>query len=63
MKDPEECKIIPRVRQSNNQNRLKERKEKLQAVVLSESRLRSYFHLPLSDAAEKLGVCSTALKK
>jgi hypothetical protein len=62
MKDPEECKIIPRVRQTN-QNRNTERKEKIQAVVLSETLLRSYFHLPLSDAAVKLGVCSTALKK
>ena len=32
-------------------------------ILLSASKLRSHFNLPLNDAAKKLGVCATAIKK
>ena len=32
-------------------------------ILLSASKLRAHFNLPLNDAAKKLGVCATAIKK
>ena len=32
-------------------------------VTLSADSLRTYFNLPLVDAARKMGICATAIKK
>ncbi len=32
-------------------------------IVLNAAMLRAHFNLPLNDAAKKLGVCATAIKK
>lgn len=32
-------------------------------VMLNFAMLRAHFNLPLNDAAKKLGVCATAIKK
>eukprot|EP00961_Rhodomonas_salina_P131270 1766629-Rhodomonas_salina.1 len=50
--------------------RLKRRKDRdnfedieAEPIVLDAETLKKYFHLPLSVAAQKIGVCTTALKQ
>jgi hypothetical protein len=57
-----ECKIIPRPRRSKTRCNL-ENLERSPPIFLSLNMLKAYFHLPLNDAAQSLGVCCTALKK
>jgi hypothetical protein len=37
--------------------------EQAPPILLNAATLRAHFNLPLNDAAKKLGVCATAIKK